>query len=149
MKLKSARLLCIASVVLMVLNNICLMLSPILNYDKGNKNYSFAIVCSSIFWVTIILTWTILLALYKKINSHNNIEGRAGIITFFSNPIAKIVDIVMIVLLVLLIVFFCVVDNVKVQVVFISLFIFAFQLHILLNSKLYKYIKDKRKEEER
>lgn len=149
MNLKSARCLCITSVVLMVLNNISLMLSPILNYDKGNKNYSFAIVCSSIFWITIILTWTILLVLYKKISSNNNIEGQPGVITFFSNPIAKIVDIVMIVLLILSIVFLCVVDNVKVQVVFISLFIFAFQLHILLNSKLYKYIKNKRKEEER
>ena len=138
---KAIKITNIISMCLMAVSSVFFALFSFVDYNSVEKSariWSFTI--SSVFWIALIAAWVLRLVLYKQLKKNNDMSGKPGIITFFSNNYAKIADIVMITAFVLSVIFlFTGLPNI-IKLIFISLFILGFQLHIALNGKVNKYI---------
>lgn len=141
MTLAKNKVVDIISMCLMVISSITIPMSAYVSYDSMNpivRRMSY--LSSAIFWVSIVSAWMIKLILLVLIKRKQTINGKPAIFTFFSNKAAIIADIIMfILLLAMIVIMFTKVANI-VKLISISLFILAFQMHIALNGKVYKYI---------
>lgn len=143
---RKAKIMFYLSIVFLALNSASLFAIPKVNYDIDANNRTFSLVCSSMFWVSLIIAWVSNIVCYKRLNVKSYIDGKVGMLTFFSSKVAMLVDILCGTLLIATIIILIVSNNSTLEFSFISLFIFAFQLHCLLNSKLYKYLFNQKQE---
>ena len=140
-KLKKAD---IASVCLMGAASVLLLLSAFVNYDSPRPPVrALSYTASALFWLTLCAAWIIKAVLLSRIKKKEKTDRKPAIITFFSNKLAKIADIASVLLLIAVIVALAADFADTAQLIIISLFVFAFQMHIALNGKVYKYIYNK------
>ena len=78
-------------------------------------------------------------------NEDNSDVKRLGLIHFFTNTPAKIADVVMIVSLVVFIFLIIFNSAAVLKFIFISLFVFSFGMHCMLNGLNYNYINESQK----
>lgn len=128
------------SVSFMMLGSFLIMLSLLVDYNTAGIKSKLSYFASFMFWLFIISAWVMQFISYKSIKEHVAYKSRPAVIKFFSNKFAVIADTAMIILLVLTFTFFVINKNEVLQVLLLSLFIFAFQLHIVLNGKNFRYL---------
>lgn len=81
----------------------------------------------------------------ERLEDNENDKKRVGIISFFQTKPAKIADLILIISLVLLIVF-CVFTNYTIlKFLLISIVVFSFGMHCVLNGINYSYIANRKK----
>ena len=134
---KSIKTANIVSIALMAVSSLSVIFFVLADYNSQKSSVKFfSYFISSVFWLTLIGAWVLRLILYKQLKKTNVFSKKPAIITFFSSKYAKISDISMIALFVISLIFlFTGVSNVF-KLILISLFIFAFQMHIVLNGKV-------------
>jgi len=127
---------------------LCTLAIALMPWGNAMKDKTMLIMyCSgAAFWVGII--GTIYMAL--KINRSRKVSYRfnelfgnrkqLGLIHFFQNTEAMIVDVVMVISLIALIIARLCSANLQVIYVIIAVFVFSFGMHCMLNGMNYKYI---------
>ena len=114
------------------------------DYEGGIFGKISAYAVGTLFWGCMIagyVVFCVINAHRKKESDGENIKKRLGLISFFSNKYAQIFDIAMAASFVLILICGLVLkmDN-GVLVLFISMFIFSFHMHCILNGVNYAYI---------
>jgi len=134
--------------------SISFLLMPLAtSYSDKNNNKIMLIIVGLVFWISLLIcVISILLAnkLRKKIlsNIKNTKENqKKGIFTFFSNKYALVFDLLMFISLIS----FAIViakrkQNEYIAYIILSVLIFSFSMHCMLNGKIYKLSKQKLKE---
>ena len=131
----------ITSMCLMAVSSIMIITAVAVDYESLHRSVKvLSYIASVLFWVSLIAAWIIKLILYKNIKQKDSSGGKPAVITFFSNRFAIIADVSSAILLIALIITAAVKAPVIIVLIIISLFIFAFQMHIALNGRVYKYI---------
>ncbi|MCM1115505.1 MAG: hypothetical protein NC397_08435 [Clostridium sp.] len=130
----------LVSVILMAIGSFSLMLSLVVDFKADGIKSLLSYIAAAVFWVSIVVGWILQVASYLFVKKNINFRCLPGIIKFFSNKLALIADVAMFAAFIVCII--CLLCNVAVwlQLLFISLFVFAFQMHIVMNSKNFKYI---------
>lgn len=135
-----------ASCVAFAVSALSILLTFAADYKGNAIAVVLAVLTGALFWLGIVFGFVFLFAVNGKRKAnrrYNEPEGtRIGLLTFFSNPNAKVVDIAMIVLffLALLSALIPVIGQ-GVTLVFISLFLLSVYMHGMLNGRNYRYIK--------
>ncbi len=142
MELSKSKTADIVSMCLMAVSSLMISTAGIVDYNSLHRSVRvISYLASLAFWISLCAAWIIKLVLYKKIKPANHEKKKHAFITFFSNRYAKIADISTVVLLIALVIAW-IAKAPKTGVFITSLFIFAFQMHIALNGRVYKYIYD-------
>ena len=127
----------------------------VMSFDLGNVSNQVSpvsIVAGAMFWVSlisIIITQIVLANLRKKWFTKNKIrkakkEQLPGIMCFCRNKYALTADIVCLLSLAALIVSMLLTDGAgKICYYFISLFVFSFSMHCVLNGRIFYHITNK------
>ena len=134
---KSAKILNIVSIALMAVSSLSIVFFNLADYNSEKVSVKvFSFFISLVFWLTLIGAWVLRLILYKQLKKTKEFPKKPAIITFFSNQNAKIADIAMMVTFAIMVI--CGFTNINnlIKLIFISLFVFAFQMHIVLNGKV-------------
>lgn len=118
-------------------------------YDKKGEVTVLTYLCGAGFWIGLIAT--VLMAI--KINlsrkkspvfaSISDTQRRFGLVHFFSNKEAVIIDILLFVTVVGCVLARYVISGNTATFIFVGLFIFSFGMHCMLNGINYRYIKYK------
>lgn len=105
------------------------------------------------FWVTLILAFVFTFIANRerryfvihKANGNLSMGRWIGLLSFFSNVPASVADSVMIASFVLLVILYCAkATNMYVTFVMLALFVFSFNMHAMLNGRIYLSTKFKR-----
>lgn len=122
---------------------------------NGENIYNMVLyINAAVFWLSLILFIMISCMINRnrkkdnKRGKHRRKSHRVGLVNFFQNKPAIIMDCIMILSIVLLIIL----TKINIQEIFwafcnISILIFSFGMHCILNGINYSYIKDKKGEE--
>ncbi len=118
---------------------------PIASEYRGDSMLP-TILTGTAFWVGLI--GTVLIAIWinrrrKKSTRFNELYPNAkqlGVVRFFQNKPATVVDIAMFAALLGLIITKLTVDRIIIPFVFLALFVFLFGMHCMLNGVCYKYL---------
>ena len=130
--------------------SLSIFLMPIVNGFKDSTKIPMYIV-GALFWIALILTVGMAIRINnsRRRSSAFNIkyEGlrKLGLIHFFQNPKALIMDAIMFASLLAFIIARFLTWNTIVQFLFVSMFAFSFGMHCMLNGINYIYIKHKTK----
>lgn len=144
---KREHILLVISVLAFLLFSISFLLMPI-------ENSLMIIISGGLFWVSLItgIVSQILLSVnirkwkQQKRGKLKRHLKRSGFLSFFSNPLAKLFDIVMIIGAIgLIISMIATKSSGYVCYVFIAITVFAFSSHCIFNGKNYYYIKNEDK----
>ena len=106
-------------------------------------------IAGALFWTAFILTVGMAVRINKSRHRselfNREYEGlkKIGLLHFFQNKEALVMDAMMFTSLIVLIIIRVLKANVTVQSLFISLFVFSFGMHCMLNGINYVYIKYK------
>lgn len=120
----------------------------LLAFEKDGGNHTFLIsnISGVMFWVGLIIGCTmqiILIKKYRKAISRNkrHKSEKIGLISFFKNKIAIIFDILFIISIIGFIVEIVFTDMTPyICYITLSLLIFSFIMHCILNGKIFRYI---------
>lgn len=134
----------------LVISSFSLVLSIFADFNGNFFQIFIAYFSGVLFWLFLIVGYVLLFIISRdrkntsEINYVNKKDKKwktVGIINFFSNTKAKEADIFMIIFLICLIL--CLVipifDN-NIAMIILSLFLFCFHLHCILNGINYKYV---------
>lgn len=133
-------------VVFLLIWSFSVLLMPIASVQKELTVFPM-FISGGCFWIGLI--GTILMGVKinrfsKKIYKNKSYEiKKLGLICFFSNKKATITDIVMFVSVVCFIVIKICIDNIYLLFTSVSLFVFSFGMHCMLNGKNYIYLNNK------
>lgn len=135
-----------ASCVAFAVSALSILLTFAADYNGNAIAVVFAVLTGALFWLGLVFGIVFLLAVNagRKANRHyTEPEGtRIGLLTFFSNPYARAVDIAMTVMFILaLLAALIPAVGQNVTLVFISLFLLSVYMHAMLNGRNYRYIK--------
>ncbi len=131
---------------------VTILLMPLANNKAAQTDNISLMVVGGIFWVSLLVGYALLIRanilrkcfIRRQIDSNASMKCRIGIITFFSNIPATIADAVMLtsILVISVIMFTSLKDN---FIVYVLLFLlsFSFNMHCVLNGRIYKFIKFK------
>ena len=130
--------------------SLSIFLMPIVNGFKESTKIPM-LMDGVLFWIALIST----VGMAIRINNsrrrssafNKNYEGlkKLGLIHFFQNKLALIMDMIMFASLITFIVARFLAWNITVQFLFVSMFAFSFGMHCMLNGINYIYIKHKTK----
>ena len=130
------------------------LLSCIFLQNAENIGKYFIVGGATVFWLGLFFEQFFLWRannLRRKIEDTHKLgkaHGRPGIISFFQNPVGAVSDILLFVSLICLLIFMKLrIGENAVQFIFITLLVFSFRFHCILNGKNFKYKKalEKRK----
>lgn len=130
--------------------SLSIFLMPIVNGFKDSTKIPMYMV-GALFWIALILTIGMAIRINnsRRRSSAFNIkyEGlrKLGLIHFFQNPKALIMDAIMFASLLAFIIARFLTWNAIIQFLFVSMFAFSFGMHCMLNGINYIYIKHKTK----
>ena len=130
--------------------SLSIFLMPIVNGFKENTKIPMLMDGIS-FWIALISTVGMAIRINnsrRRSSTFNmNYEGlkKLGLIHFFQNKQALIMDMIMFASLITFVVARFLVWNITVQFLFVSMFAFSFGMHCMLNGINYIYIKHKTK----
>lgn len=114
------------------------------DYSGTILNVILAYLVGVLFWVGLIVGIVLLLVINKHRKADESFRVKKklpGIISFFSNQYAIVADVVTAISLIFLLVFLFVPwFNQGVTVALIAIFLFAFNMHCVLNGMNFKYI---------
>ena len=116
------------------ISSACILFVPLV-YNKSKAT----IICSVVFWVSLILGYTLIFLIHRK--RTKNGRGKISIITFFRNPPAKVADAVLIISVVVVIAMGILKKQVGYgQYIIYFIIVFSFHMHSLFNSDTYRFI---------
>lgn len=129
------------------------MLMPIESKTFSGNLSIFSLIAGLIFWISLATgtATQIVLTRHRKMWYVSNRvrvrkSTRTGVISFFKNAYATVADIALMLSLIGLIVVMVATHGIGyICYVFISLFIFSFSMHCILNGKNYYYVINKNK----
>ncbi|MBQ7134424.1 MAG: hypothetical protein IJO20_08030 [Ruminococcus sp.] len=123
------------------------------DYNGKVLNVIIAYLVGVLFWAGLISGCAMLFVVNKHRKADKSFRSKKklpGVISFFSNQHAMLADVFMAISFVLLLVFLFVPwFNQGVTVVLIAVFLFAFNMHCVLNGMNFKYIQYMKKKESR
>ncbi len=149
MNSKKNRVLYVISIILLVLFATTFLIMPVSNYVTGIYEKVIPIIVGSVFWLSGIGGYAILIYLYSADRKQNPKKKRMRFY-FLSNVLSAVADICFIVGSILLIVFVCI-DIPTLYAIYVDLFVIVlgFNAHWLfsrnLHSKILKKNKNRRK----
>lgn len=140
MNANKSKLLLLVSVACFLLMSVDFLIMPIGNNVEKNMRW-FEVLTGILFWLPLIIgaILQVVLSLNYKKNNKNMIDNKQfGAISFFKNKIAAVFDVISIISLITFIAmliftsatsYFC--------YILISLFVFSFCMHCVLNGKIF------------
>ncbi len=133
------------SVLCLFVSSFSILLTFIGNYEGDLFNVIFAVLTGVLFWGGLAAGYAILFVVNrhrKRFEASRGVKNsRVGVLKFFSNKWAKIIDVWLIFMFLLnLVIMFVPVAGQAVQVVTIVLLIFLIHMHSLFNGINFTYI---------
>lgn len=137
------------SIISFLLLSLSFMLMPIESEDSFEGLSKFSLVAGIMFWISLvagIVTQIVLVHRRKKWYVANRVkrgqfQQKIGIISFFRNAYAIMADIVAILSLIGLIIAMVATHGTGyICYILVSVFVFAFCMHCILNGKVYYYV---------
>lgn len=143
----NGKLIFYISIISMFLFSATFMIMPFASdYSVSNENNSLLIIVGAVFWGSLVVA--VLASLYvtscrcryNKVHPSEKKHIKIGLISFFSNREALVFDLMFIVSTIGFV--FCLFfDESIVSYIFLSIFVFSFFMHCVLNGKNFNYIK--------
>lgn len=128
----------VVSVISLLLSSACILFVPI-----AYNHHIRTLICSVLFWGFLIIGYIAVFMMFKqyKASGYRADKKRIAILTFFRNPAAKLIDVVLIISLTLLIISEMV-EALRggLQYFLIFLTVFLIHMHSLFNSDTYRFI---------
>lgn len=124
------------------ISSIALMLTSFASYEDTASKKAFSIVVGMLFWIGLVVGIAIAFVLKKKNGKVIEKSKAFGLIRFFKNKFAICSDIATILLFVASVIVVATKTEAFVGSVIIGLFVFAFEMHCVLNGKIFEYIKN-------
>ena len=112
------------------------------NFDAMDNlsKKAFSIVVGLLFWIGLVTGIAMAFVLKKKNGREIEKSKNVGLIRFFKNKFAICCDIAMILLFVASVIVVAKKTEAFIGSVMIGLFVFAFEMHCVLNGKIFEYI---------
>lgn len=142
-------ILMLISILFFLMFSISFLLMPLGEETSNGKISVYTLVVGLMFWISIIMAIVIQCILSyrmkKRVMIHSTekeiLEQKIGLVSFFKNIYAIVADVIMIVSLIGLIIAMISTQGLGyVCYIFISLLVFFFSMHCILNGKVFCYI---------
>ena len=143
MKDKTLTILFWSSVVLLTIMSLTFMFMPMV-VRMALSTFVPIKILGIIFWITCILGYACVIAMIvrkRKLGKDSKFEEqkKMGVFTIFSNPIAKVMDVMFVISLFAFIVMnFTSNNNVNFTFILLSILVFSLNMHCLFNGRIYK-----------
>jgi hypothetical protein len=141
--LKQKKLL-IVQIIMFLLSAISIALTSITTYDSTITRTVISIIIGSLFWLGIIGGILTGFVLKNKIKPNLQNGKKIGIVCFFKNKYSAIFDVLMLVSFVISVIEIVAKSDSVFAIIVIALFIFSFEMHCVLNGKIFEYINSKK-----
>ena len=125
---------------LFALCGIAVICMPFVEYTVSTMNTVFSVIIGVAFWAGLLGGIICDLLLSKKRKAASAQGGRPGIITFFSNRLAKIADIAAAISFAASVAVLVSGTTAAAGAIALGMFVFSFAMHCVLNGKNYHYI---------
>ena len=126
------------------MSSLVVVLMPLTELIPENAGKVFGFIIGILFWISLIGGIVAYLRLYKRcrvIIQESIGKCRSPLIVFFSNPVAKVIDLILITSIIVNITFMTLVNPPAFLIWFgIFTFVTSLYLHFLLNGRIFKYI---------
>lgn len=130
------------------------LLMPLGEEALNGQISNYAFIAGLMFWISmaVLLVTQCVLAFRRRAwckthrNKRASVTQRIGLISFFKNKFAMVADVVMLLSLIGLVVVLILTQGIGyVCYVFVSLFVFSFGMHCILNGKVFYCVKNRDK----
>lgn len=141
------------SVVALFIMSAMLLLMPF-SVENGQQKPIFVVVVGITFWLSALIGYAFAIAansVRKQImhllsGSHTFLDGKVGVISFFSNIYASIADVILIISFVsFVLINFSELNTSYLAYVFLFLLVFSLNMHCMFNGKIFKMIQASKK----
>lgn len=123
-------------------SSIALVLASFASYEDTATKKAFSIVVGLLFWIGLVVGIVMAIVLKKKNGKEIEKTKAIGLIRFFKNKLAVCFDIAMLISFVASVIVVATKMEAFIGSVLIGLFIFTFEMHCVLNGKIFEYIKN-------
>ncbi len=130
------------SILLICISGACVFLTAFVNLESSGVQKLFPLIVSAVFWLSALIGYIFLILTYKSVRK-DKAKRKLALISFFTNKYAFFSDIVLIIGLITIIALSVFkFSNSIVYTALISIIYLAFNLHCILNGRVFnKYIK--------
>ena len=137
-KTKSIIIKLIAAVASLFASSACILFVPVV-YER----HTATLICSMGFWMFLIIGYVLIFFMKResKKSGFKPDKKKIGLFTFFKNPTAKVIDILLLMMLTLFVVsMFLKQSEGFIQYIILFTALFLIHMHSLFNSNVYQYI---------
>lgn len=121
-----------------LISSVSLSLTSFVSYEDGVAKKVFSIIVGLMFWIGLAVGIALIFVLKNKTKNCLDNEKSVGLVRFFKNKYAICFDIAMAILLIASIIVIMVQTESFIGSVVIALLVFSFEMHCVLNGKIYK-----------
>lgn len=121
-----------------LISSVSLSLTSFVSYEDGVVKKVFSIIVGLLFWIGLAVGIAFIFVLKSKTENCFENEKGVGLVRFFKNKFAICFDVAMIVWLIASIVVIAIQTESFIGSVVVALFVFSFEMHCVLNGKIYK-----------
>lgn len=135
--MKNKRKLPLLSVIMLAISASTIILSSFTDYNSDGMVRIMSLVLSICFWMGILIGYIYMFIFYRK-KDKKNLKGRIGIISFFTNRYAVVLDVIMILDILLIVVLSLI--NFKMALVYsllLGILFLTINLHCIFNGRVF------------
>ncbi len=149
--MKLNKFLFFCSCILFSISCLSILLTVAGDYEGSHSQFFIAVLSASLFWGNLILALACLIILNirrkksgKKAFGRHSGSDRIGVICFFSNRAAAVIDVIMILLFIALpVIMFTLKTNGYINLILIVFTVISVYMHSMFNGLNFRYIKSK------